>query len=460
MPSIYKDFSSHHTLLYSNLQKKKQPLAFNDHHKADEYRLRGMMNNFFDTIIVGGGQAGLSSSYFLKQQNRDHIVLEKADFPAHVWRTDRWDSFTLLTPNWTFRLPGAEYADQNPEGFMPREEVISRFDRYVKQYQLPVQFQTRVNSVELSSNSGRYLIRTDNTDLHANNVIIATGLFQKPKIPAFQHELSKDLLQLHSGQYRNPQSLPAGAVLVVGSGQSGCQIVDELVEDGRKVYLSVGSAGRAPRRYRGKDVFEWLKLVGFFDQPVSKLPSPQAKFSANPQVSGRSGGKALNLHQFAHDGVILLGHLKYAENHHFWLANDLKENLAKSDKFEKELVKIIDQYIENSGLDVPPEKLPELTDGFEIPEIEELDLDATGITTIIWASGYSFDFSLVHLPVFDGDGFPIQERGVTTYPGLYFVGLPWLYKQKSGLLLGVGEDAKYVVSVITGIPNVPNNHSF
>ena len=418
------------------------------------------MNNFYETIIVGGGQAGLSSSYYLRKQNLNHIVLEKADSPANVWRTDRWDSFTLLTPNWTFQLPGAEYSDQNPEGFMLREEIISRFDRYVKQYQLPVQFQTRVTSVELSKEIGRYSVFTDRSVLYANNVIIATGLFQKPKIPTIQHDLSKDILQLHSGQYRNPQSLPPGAVLVVGSGQSGCQIVDELLENDRKVYQSVGSAGRAPRRYRGKDVFEWLNLVGFFDQPVSKLPSPQAKFAANPQVSGRSGGKALNLHQFAHDGVVLLGHLKHADNHYIWLADDLKQNLEKADKFEKELVKMIDQYIEKSGLDVPAEKLPELTDGFDLPEMNELDLNAEGITTIIWASGYSFDFSLVHLPVLDGDGYPIQERGVTAYPGLYFIGLPWLYKQKSGLLLGVGEDAEYIASIISGVPYVPDNYSF
>jgi putative flavoprotein involved in K+ transport len=166
------------------------------------------------------------------------------------------------------------------------------------------------------------------------------------------------------------------------------------------------------------------------------------------------------LHQFACDGVVLLGHLINADNDHIWFANDLKQNLEKSDKFEKELVKMIDQYIENSSLDVPSEKLPELTYGFDMPEITELDIKAAGIKTIIWASGYSFDFSLVHLPVFDSDGYPIQERGVTAYPGLYFVGLPWLYKQKSGLLLGVGEDAEYVVSAITGVPYVSDNLSF
>lgn len=409
------------------------------------------MKKEFETIVIGGGQAGLACSYFLTKQNRDHIVLEKSAFPGNVWRADRWDSFTLLTPNWAFQLPGDEYSGSNPEGFMPRDEIIGRFDRYVECYQLPIQYQTQVTSVELHSGDRRYLVKTENTILFADHVIVATGLFQTPKLPAFHQEISADILQLHSGQYRNPQSLPPGAVLVVGSGQSGCQITDELAEQSRKVYLSVGSAGRAPRRYRGKDVFEWLLLSGFFDQRVENLASPKAKYRANPQVSGRNGGKALNLHQFARDGVVLVGHVLEGHGHHIRLAPDLRENLTRSDDFEKEIIKMIDNYIEKSGLDVPSERLPELRDGFDSPLITELDLLAAGISTIIWAAGYSFDFSMVHLPVFDPDGYPLQTRGVTEYPGLYFVGLPWLHKYKSGLLVGVGEDAEYVVSQITGV---------
>jgi len=409
------------------------------------------MKNEFETIVIGGGQAGLACSYFLTKKNRDHIVLEKSANPGNVWRADRWDSFTLLTPNWAFQLPGDEYSGPNPEGFMPREEIIEHFDRYVERYQLPIQYQTQVTSVELHSGDRRYQVKTGNTILFADHVIIATGLFQTPKLPGFHQTISADILQLHSGQYRNPQSLPPGAVLLVGSGQSGCQITDELVEQGRKVYLSVGSAGRAPRRYRGKDVFEWLLLSGFFDQRVENLPSPKAKFRANPQVSGRNGGKALNLHQFARDGAVLLGHVLDGNGHHIRLAPDLKENLTRSDDFEKEIIRMIDNYIEKSGLDVPAEKLPELRDGFDSPLITELDLREAGISTIIWAAGYSFDFSMVHLPVFDQDGYPLQTRGVTGYPGLYFVGLPWLHKYKSGLLVGVGEDAEYVVSQITGV---------
>lgn len=409
------------------------------------------MKNEYETIVIGGGQAGLACSYFLRKQNRDHIVLEKSAYPGNVWRTDRWDSFTLLTPNWAYQLPGDEYSGPDPEGFMPREEIIGRFYRYVEHYQLPIQYQTRVTSVELHAGDHRYLVKTENTILFADHVIVATGLFQTPKLPAFHQAISADILQLHSGQYRNPRSLPSGAVLVVGSGQSGCQITHELVEHGRKVYLSIGSAGRAPRRYRGKDVFEWLLLSGFFDQRVENLPSPKAKYRANPQVSGRNGGKALNLHQFARDGVVLVGHVLEGHDHLIHLASDLRENLTKSDGFEKEIIKMVDNYIEKSGLDVPFEKLPELRDGFDSPLITELNLQTAEISTIIWAAGYSFDFSLVHLPVFDQDGYPLQTRGVTAYPGLYFVGLPWLYKYKSGLLVGVGEDAEYVVSQITGI---------
>ncbi len=407
------------------------------------------MRNNYETIVIGGGQAGLSTSYYLKKQGRDHIVLEKSAFPGNIWRIDRWDSFTLLTPNWAFQLPGDEYSGPNPEGFLTKEEVMTHFENYVERFQLPIQYQTQVNSVELSAELGKYVVTTDHSVLYSDNVVVATGLYQAPKMPDFHNAISKDVLQLHSGHYRNPQSLPQGAVLVVGSGQSGSQIVDELLENGRKVYLSIGRAGRIPRRYRGRDSFEWLLLCGFFDKTVDELQSFETKFDANPQVSGRSGGKSLNLHQFAHDGVVLLGHVRDAQNQNLWFADDLKENLIKADNIEKEIVKMIDHYIIDNKLNVPPETLPQLTYGFDNPFIEKLDLKKEGITTIIWACGYSFDFSLVRLPVFDNDGFPIQIRGVTECQGLYFIGLPWLYKKKSSLLLGVGEDADYIVSQIS-----------
>jgi putative flavoprotein involved in K+ transport len=371
--------------------------------------------------------------------------LEQADQAAAAWRK-RWDSFTLITPNWTIRLPGAEYQGDDPDGFMPRDKVIEYFEEYIERFELPIRYGTQVTSVEPIETG--YLVRTDKTDFEAANVVIATGMNQQPKIPSFSTNLSSEIRQLHSSEYRNPETLPPGAVLVVGSAQSGCQIAEELYQSGRKVYLCVGSAGRVPRRYRGKDVVRWLDEIGVSDRTVDQLPSPKAKFGANPHGTGKDGGHTISLHQFARDGVVLLGHIRSAQEHQIILAPDLKESLAKADKFEAVLVKQIDEYIEKTGLEAPIEILPELRDGYEADLILELDLKSVGITSVIWATGYKFDFGIVKLPIFDEDGYPVQKRGVTEYPGLYFVGLPFLHTAKSGLLAGVGDDAAHVASVI------------
>jgi putative flavoprotein involved in K+ transport len=397
-----------------------------------------------NTLIIGSGQAGLALSYFLTQQGREHIVLEKAMRAGDAWR-QRWDSFTFVTPNWAIRLPGAEYQG-SPDGFLPRAEIIALFEQFVQRYQLPVRYGVQATAV-IHTQTG-YRVETAAGAFEAANVVIATGSFQKPKIPSFSAHISTDILQLHSGEYRKPGALPPGAVLILGSGQSGCQIAEELYQSGRKVFVSVGSAGRGPRRYRGRDIFWWLDQTGFFDQTVDKLPSPKARFAGNPQVSGAGGGHTLNLHRFARHGVALLGRIQGAQDGKVILASDLKESLAKVDKFEADLVKMIDSYIEKNSLDVPTETLPELRDGYDAEVITELNLRSSGITNIIWAMGYTFDFSLVKLPIFDDDGCPVQQRGVTAYPGLYFVGLNWLHKRKSALLLGVGEDASYLAAQI------------
>ncbi len=398
----------------------------------------------FETLIVGGGQAGLATSYYLKQQGREHIVLEKAAQPGHAWR-QRWDSFTLVTPNWSFLLPGAEYSGDDRDGYMPRDKIVATFERYVAGNDLPVSFGIDVTGVEPLDDRPGYRVRTVGAEFEAQNVVVATGLYQRAKIPAFAAGLPADVLQLHSGQYRNATMLPPGAVLVVGSGQSGCQIAEELYRSGRQVYLSIGSAGRAPRRYRGKDIYKWLVLAGFYDRTPDKLPTPKARFAANPHLSGAGGGHDLNLHRFARDGIVLLGHLRGAGDGALVLAPDLQESLAKCDQFEAQMLGLIDGYIARNELDAPEERRPALRDGYDQPAITDLDIRAAGITAVIWAAGYSFDFNTVKLPVFDGDGFPVQQRGVTRFPGLYFVGLPWLHTQKSGHLLGVGEDAAFIV---------------
>jgi len=401
-----------------------------------------------ETVIVGGGQAGLSTSYHLAQQDHEHVVLEQAARPGNAWRDGRWDSFTLVTPNWSFRLPGAEYQGAHPASYMPRDAIVARFERYVQQFGLPVRYETRVLAVEPARSGAGYIVQAEDERFAATNVVMATGAYQQPKIPAFAANLPAGVLQLHSGQYRNPTMLPSGAVLVVGSGQSGCQIVEELYQAGRRVYLSTGTTGRAPRRYRERDIFDWLVTIGFFDRTVDMLPSPQARSFSPPQVTGKDGGHGLNLHQFARDGVVLLGHLVGAQDDRVGLAPDLPANLTRSDRYEEELLKQIDAYIARNRLDAPEEQVTQLRDGYEAPILAELDLGQAGIGSIIWASGYRSDYGLVKLPVVDSAGLLQARRGATDYPGLYFAGQLWQPSLKSAFLLGVGESTADIVSQI------------
>lgn len=408
------------------------------------------MSQRIETVIVGGGQAGLAVSYHLSKLGREHIVLEQAQQAANAWRNDRWDSFTLVTPNWAFRLPGAEYDGPDPDGFMPRDEIVARLERYVDDYRLPVEYSTRVSAVEPMPGGRGYRVITDQAVLEADNVIIATGLFQQPKIPSLARDIDPAVMQISSGQYRKPDSLPPGAVLVVGSAQSGCQIAEDLYLSGRRVYLCVGTAGRVPRRYRGRDTFRWLEAIGLFERTVDQLESPRERFEANPHVTGARGGHTINLHQFVRDGVVLLGRLSAADGHKVQLVPNLYDNLAKVDGFEAEIIKLVDGYIARTGQEAPTEQLPQLRDGYDSELITNLDLRRTDVNTIIWATGYHFDFSLVKLPVLDADGFPVTSRGVTGFPGLYFVGMPWLHSQASGLFFGVGQDAAHIAAAIAG----------
>jgi putative flavoprotein involved in K+ transport len=399
-----------------------------------------------DTIIVGAGQAGLATSYYLQQQGREHLVLEQSARPAHVWHDQRWDSFTLVTPNWSLKMPGAAYDGPDPDGFLSRDEIVAYFDRYVDQFQMPVRYNTRVTAVEARNGNG-YRVTTPEQTFAADNVVIATGYEQHPRIPSAAASLSPAITQVHSSRYRNPQSLPDGAVLVVGSAQSGCQIAEELYQQGRQVFLCVGGAGRAPRRYRDNDIFTWLYRCGFFDITPDKLPMPRERFAA-PHVSGTMGGHTLDLHQFARDGVRLLGHLRGAAGEKITLAPDLHESLARVDHFEREVQKMVDGYIQSQGIDAPADELPQRRDGYEQPLVEEIDLEAEGISTIIWATGFTYDYGLVKAPVLDGGGFPLQTRGVTNQPGLFFVGMPWMPSLKTGILPGVGESAAHIASCL------------
>ena len=322
------------------------------------------MREYTDTVIIGGGQAGLAVSYYLTHQGRSHVVLEQSPQPANAWRNQRWDSFTFVTPNWMTRLPGVEYSGPDPNAFMSRSEIVTFFEQYVERFKLPVHYGVQVIAIEQESNCHRYIVTTSKGVFQSVNVVIATGLFQKPKIPPFTAEFPAQLTQLHSSGYLNPDLLPNGGVLVIGSGQSGCQIAEELNRAGRRVYLSVGSTGRVPRRYRGKDIFWWLEEIGLSNRTVDQLKSPRDKFNSNPHLSGIGGGHSVNLHQFVWDGVVLLGRIPGLNYGRVIVAPNLKENLAKADQFEADFIKTINDHVAKNNLDVPKEQLCQLRDGY------------------------------------------------------------------------------------------------
>jgi putative flavoprotein involved in K+ transport len=402
-----------------------------------------------ETLIVGGGQAGLATSYWLTQLGHPHLVLEQASQPAHVWQDDRWDSFTFVTPNWMIQLPGAAYQGDAPDSFLPHDEIVAYFARYATQFRLPIHYGERVRSVERTDDGKAYSIQTEAARYKAINVVIATGMYQRPKIPAFSASLPAEIAQLPSGSYRRPEALAPGAVLVVGSGQSGCQIAEELYQSGRTVYLCVGRAGRMPRRYRGRDAWTWAYLMGTVDRNVTELQSPQERFEAHPHLSGKGGGHTINLHRFARDSVKLLGHLRGARDGRLSFAPDLWESLAAADKVEANFCDAVNRFVAKTGLDAPHEELPALTDGYAEAEQTELDLASANICTVIWAIGYTFDFGFVKGPVYDATGYPVHSAGITSVPGLYFVGLPWLRSRGSGLLFGVGKDAAWIATEIS-----------
>lgn len=399
-----------------------------------------------DTLVIGGGQAGLTMSYYLTQAGRDHLVLEKRRL-ASAWR-ERWDSFTLVTPNFALRLPTMEYAGDDPDGFLSRDQVVGHLEQFAASFEAPVREGVEVTALEAAPTAGGLMARTSEGDYTARNVVVATGPFQDPRVPPFSRHIDGAVTQIHSSQYRNPRQLPPGAVLVVGSGQSGAQIAEELLEAGRVVYLSTGRAGRVPRRYRGRESARWMEDMGLTQRTADKLPTPSHRFQPNPHVSGKGGGRTLNLHRFVRQGMVLLGHLEGAEGTRLTFAPDLPDNLAAADKFASEFQEAVDKFILAQGIDAPAGDLAEERDGYDHPVLTHVDLEAEGVQTIIWATGYRVDFSWVKFPIFDEFGYPVHDRGVTAQPGLYFLGLLWLHTASSSLLAGVGDDAAHLAGHI------------
>lgn len=409
-----------------------------------------------EVAIIGGGQAGLALSYRLTEMGRSHVILEQHRV-VESWRTKRWDSLRLIAPNWSMVLPGFAYSGNDPDGFMTKDEVIQHLVGYADSFGARVIEGSRVTSLERRSIDERFLLRTEAGTLEADQVVLATGALQQSKIPREATELPATISQIVAADYRNPDMLAPGGVLVVGSGETGCQVAEELARSGRDVYLSGGKSWWAPRRYRGRDIAAWLRLTGWFERKAEDLPPGTHVGQPNPQLTGAGGGHDINPHSLARDGVRLLGRLRGITAGTAFFADDLTPNIAAADAEALKLLESIDRVIETQGLDaeakeMPPDlrpgrRGPASGDGARVAPLE-LDLGRTTIGTVIWATGYRPDFSWVRVPFLDADGYPMQRRGVTTVEGLYVLGLDWLHTAKSGLFAGITDDATYLASVI------------
>ncbi|MBD2257551.1 MSMEG_0569 family flavin-dependent oxidoreductase [Pseudanabaena sp. FACHB-2040] len=404
------------------------------------------MEKHYPVLVIGGGQAGLSISYCLKERGIAHLVFEKEKI-GHSWRSKRWDTFCLVTPNWQCMLPGFAYQGDDPNGFMQRDEIVGYIEAYAASFE-PL-LKEGVEVMRVGQNGlGIFEVTTSIGDFTADQVVVATGGYHLPKIPRIAERLPDELVQLHSSEYRNPALLPEGAVLVVGTGQSGCQIAEDLHLAGRQVHLCVGGAPRSPRRYRGKDVVDWLDQMGYYDLPIDEHPQKETlRHRTNHYVTGRGGGREIDLRQFALEGMKLYGRLKEIQDNGLEFCGNLKQNLDQADAVAESIKKTIDAFIDKNQIDAPTD--PPYRPVWE-PEEEVLSLDyqVANIKTVIWSIGYETNFRWVEIPVFDGKGYPGHDRGVTPVKGLYFLGLPWLYTWGSGRFSGIARDARYLADYI------------
>ncbi|NWL75585.1 FAD-dependent oxidoreductase [Pseudomonas taiwanensis] len=397
-----------------------------------------------DTLVVGAGQAGVAMSEHLTKLGVPHLVLERNRI-AEAWRTGRWDSLVANGPAWHDRFPGLEF-DLDPDAFASKEQVAAYFEAYAKQFDAPIRTGVEVKSVVRNADRPGFTVETSEGVIQANRVVAATGPFQRPIIPPIAPS-NASVKQIHSAQYRNPQQLPEGGVLVVGAGSSGVQIADELQRAGKQVYLSVGPHDRPPRAYRNRDFCWWLGVLGLWDAEAAQ----PGKEHVTIAVSGARGGHTVDFRALAHQGVTLVGLTKSFEGDAVTFQADLAENIARGDENYLSLLDAADAYIERNGLDLPEE--PEARATYPDPEcvsnpILELDLAKAGVTSIIWATGYAVDYSWLKVNAFDAKGKPQHQRGVSAEPGVYFLGLPWLSRRGSTFIWGVWHDAKHIADHI------------
>jgi putative flavoprotein involved in K+ transport len=395
-----------------------------------------------DVVLVGAGQAGLSLSYELGRRGIDHVILERGRV-AETWR-GRWNSFCLVIPNWTVQLPGYRYGG-DPDGFMPRDAIVTHLAAYARSFRAPVREGVAVTALE-PGDSGDFLLRTSSGDIGARAVVLASGAYQKPHRPSAAAQLPGWLHVVDAEQYTEPGGLPAGPVLVVGSGQTGCQLAEELREAGRETYLACGRAPWAPRRLDGRDIVAWICETPFMEMALSDLPSPAARLGANIQASGRRGGHDCHYRTLQAQGVRLLGHLTAVEDGVACFADDLAESVAFGDARYTQVRGLIEKSCAARGMK-PPEMPP--PPPFKAGCVDRLKLD--GLGAVVFTSGFRPDYTRwVRYPsAFDDAGFPIQQDGVSSVvPGLYFMGVHFQRKRKSATFLGVAEDAAVLADKI------------
>jgi putative flavoprotein involved in K+ transport len=398
-------------------------------------------------VVIGAGQAGLSVAYQLQQRGIRPVVLEKHRI-GYAWDQQRWDSFCLVTPNWQCRLPDFPYDGNQPEGFMPKAEIVAYLQRFARHVGGDVREGVAVQ--RLTPKGSGYRLITSEGEMEAEHVVVATGGYHAPRRHPLAERLPASVLQLDARAYRNPAALPEGPVLVVGNGQSGSQIAEDLHLSGRTVHLSVGSAPRSPRVYRGRDVVDWLDRMGYYAMPISDHADPRSvRAKTNHYLTGRDGGREIDLRQRATEGMRLHGRLATIATDHIGFADDLAGNLDQADAVYCRIRSSIDSWIQQQGIEAPLE--PPYSPCWQPSAMADpgIDLSQDPLAAVIWCTGYRSDFSWIDAPVFDGAGLPAHERGVTQSAGLYFLGLPWLHTWGSGRFCGVSDDADYLARLIS-----------
>ncbi len=397
-----------------------------------------------EVLVVGGGQAGVAMSEHLGKAGVPHLVLERSRI-AERWRTERWDSLVANGPAWHDRFPGMTFSGVDPDAFAGKDRVADYFAAYAEKIASPIRCGVEVASVRRIAGRPGFRAETSRGVVQATYVVAATGPFQRPVMPAIVPQ-DAGIAQIHSSAYRNPAQLPAGAVLVVGAGSSGAQIADELLRAGRKVFLSVGPHGRPPRSYRGRDFCWWLGVLGKWD-----LESPPDTEHVTIAVSGAEGGRTVDFRRLAAQGMILVGRAQGFRDGGMTFAPDLARNLAQGDADYLSVLDEADAYVARNGLDLPPE--PAARDLGPVPRcvtdpVLALDLGRAGVTAIVWATGYAQDFGWLKVDAFDDRGRPRHQRGVSTEPGVYFLGLPWQSRRGSAFIWGVWHDARHLADHI------------